>query len=421
MFKVEGHKTLIKDLHKIANNKLVLYNDGEYDIIYTGTNSFGNRILSCIMFDDDEEGFLRFINAIITEIQFEEFMNKKISLLNILQTNDSFFVVDYDYGLREISCNLVNLSEIPKEFHPLENSFCPDFLFEPSFNYSVSMQGGLADEHKISTKSLISISSSFNDFLKSSTEFINELDFERIVYVEALKAGSFKINFKVEVSEPIQTSLLDFPKEEINIFLNNYFSYVFNQLPNEAVDIFQSEEVNSDGFKALENELKVLYDKKGITPEAGVEHKLIDLINYSINGLKSIEYNDDFENLQFNNIAENGDEIPFASINDELVFTIDERLFNLDEFKAEDIILIDEKPKSYIFQVFQFNTDTGNGKAYFTEPDGSVHKISVYARGRENYQNTSLTQSLHERQPYDFSGVGKYVNSNLKSITINFD
>jgi len=420
MFKVEGHKTLIKDLHKIVNNKLVLYNDGEYDIIYTGTNSFGNRILCCIMFDDDD-GFLRFINALITEIQFEEFMNKKISLLNILQTNDSFFIVDYDYALRELSCNLVNLSEIPNEFHPLDNSFCPDILFEPSFNYSVSMQGGFADEHKISTKSLISVSSSFNEFLKSSTEFINELDFERVIYVEALKAGSFKINFKIEVSEPIQTSLLDFPKEEINTFLNNYFSYVFNKLPNEDVDIFHNDDVNSKEFKTLENELKELYDKKGITPEAGVEHKLIDLINYSINGLKDIEYSDDFENIQFNNISDNGVEIPFASINDELVFTIDERLFNLDDFKAEDIILVDENPKKYTFQVFQFNTDTGNGKAYFTESNGGIHKISIYARGRENYQNTTLTQSLHERHPYDFSGVGKYVNSNLKTITLNLD
>lgn len=421
MFKIEGHKTLIKDLHKIVNNKLVLYNDGEYDIIYTGTNSFGNRILCCIMFDDDDEGFLRFINALITEIQYEEFINKKLSLLNILQTNDSFFIVDYDYGLRELTSNLVNLDEIPKEFHPLENSFCPDIIFEPSFNYSVSMQGGLADEHKISTKSLISVSSSFNDFLKSSTEFIKELDFERVVYVEALKTGSFRINFKIEVSEPIQTSLLDFPKEEINLFLNNYFNYVLNQLPNENVDIFQKDDVDSEKFKTLENELKELYDKKGITPEAGVEHKLIDLINYSINGLKNIEYNDDFENIQFINISDKGDEIPFASINDELVFTIDERLFNLDEFKADDIILIDEKPKNYTFQVFQFNTDTGNGKAYFKEPNDSIHKISVYARGRENYQNTTLTQSLHERLPFDFSGVGKYVNSNLKSITINLD
>lgn len=421
MFKIEGHKTLIKDLHKIVNNKLVLYNDGEYDIIYTGTNSFGNRILCCIMLEDDDDGFLRFINALITEIQYEEFMNKKLSLLSILKTNDSFFIVDYDYGLRELSSNLVSLDEIPTEFHPLENSFCPDIIFEPSFNYSVSMQGGLADEHKISTKSLISVSSSFNDFLKSSTEFINELDFERVVYVEALRTGSFKINFKVEVSEPIQTSLLDFPKEEINLFLNNYFNYVFNQLPNENVDIFQKDIVDSEKFKTLENELKGLYDKKGIAPDAGVEHKLIDLINYSINGLKNIEYNDDFENIQFINISDKGDEIPFASINDELVFTIDERLFNLEEFKAEDIILVDEKPKNYTFQVFQFNTDTGNGKAYFKEPNDSIHKISVYAKGRENYQNTTLTQSLHERLPFDFSGVGKYVNNNLKSITINLD
>lgn len=421
MFQINGHKALIKDLHKIVSNRFVLFNDGENDILYTGTNPYGNRLLCCIMFDDDESEFLRYSNILVTETQYSDFLNKAISLKQIFDTNGSFIAVDYDYALTELDYNVVGISEIPDGFLPLENSFCPDFIYEPSFNYSVSMQGGTADEHKVPVKALNSVSSSFSGFLQSATQFITELDLGREIFVEALQAGSFRVNFKIEISEPQQINAWELPNEEINIFLNNYFGYVFNNLPNEEVNVFQNEIVESETFKTLEGQLQQLYEAKGATPADGVEHKLIDLINYSVENLKSIEYNNGFEKLQFLNLTTDGHEVPFATFNNDLISAIDDRLFDVSEFNAEDVITIDNQSTNYSLQMFQFNINTGNGKAYYVQPDGGIIKISVYARGRDNYKHTSFTKSMDENLSYDFNGVGLYKNGILKNITVNLE
>lgn len=421
MFDISGHKTMIKDLHNVVNNKFVLFNDGENDLIYTGTNPYGNRVLCCIMFDDDEREFLRYSHILTTEVQYNNFINKKISLLEILKENQSFFIVDFNYALKEIDFNIVSIDDIPTDFLPLESSYCPDFIFNPTFNYSVSMQGGIADEHKTTSKSLNSISTSFTEFLKASTEFINDLDLGREVYINALATGSFKVNFNIEIKEPEQISIMELPSSEINQFLNNYFGYVFNNLPSENENIFQTPEVESESFKVLEHELQQLYDKKSATPQDGVEHKLIDLINYSINNLKDIDYSEGFERLSFMNISTEGDYIPFAMIDNNLISSIQQRLFDTSEFIESNVINKDENQVEYTFQVYQFNIDTGNGRAYYTNPGGSVIKIAVHAKGRNNYQNTGFTKSMDENKPYKFKGIGIYVNSVLKNITINLD
>lgn len=418
MFEVKGHKTIIKDLHNIVNNKLILFNDGDNDLIYTGTNPYGNRVLCCIMFDDDDNEFLRYFHILTTEIQYTDFINKKVSLLNILKDNQSFFVVDFNYSLNELSSNLVSIDDIPNEFLPLEDSYCPDFIYNPTFQYSISMQGGIADDHKSTSKGLNSLSTSFTDFFRSSTDFLKDLELNSDIFISALAPGSFKINFKIEITEPSQLSIMELPKNEINHFLNNYFNYVFNNLPIESEDVFHTEVVLSEPFKKLEQELKQLYDKKGATPQSGVEHKLIDLINYSVNNLKNIDYSQGFDRLSFINQSNEGDEITFASIDNNLISTIEKRLFDTTEYIESDVIILDEKPIEYTFQVFQFNTDTGNGKAYFTNQDGQITKIAIYAKGKVNYQNTGFTKSMDDSKPCKYKGIGKYVNSKLKNITI---
>ena len=178
MFKIEKHKTLIKGFHKIVSNKVVLFNDGDNDVLFTGTNLYRNRLLCCIMFEDDEVGFLRYLHVLTTQKQYSEFINKKISFRHILEVNESAFLVDVDYNMNEIDTNVVSIDEIPNDFLPLPNSFCPEFIFEPSFSYSLSMVVGLADVHKTKASELSNVSTHFSDFLKSSTTFLNDLDFE---------------------------------------------------------------------------------------------------------------------------------------------------------------------------------------------------------------------------------------------------
>jgi hypothetical protein len=417
MFKVEKHKTLIKDFHKIVNNKVVLFNDGDNDVIFTGTNLYANRLLCCIMFEDDEVGFLRYLHVLTTEEQYTEFINKKISFRNILEINESAFLVDVDYNMNEIDANIVSINEIPNDFLPLANSFCPEFIFEPSFSYSLSMIGGLADLHKTKAHELSNVSTHFSDFLKSSTTFLNDLDFENNIYVEALEAGSFKINFKIEYTEPQQIGLLNVSKESINDFINNYFKYFFNQLPEENKDIFKSEIVNSEKFKELEEELEKIYEEKSVLPQGGVEQKLIDLLNYSSKELEKIEYNGSFNSLKFQNLTNTGAEIPFGIIDNDFILSVKDKMFDISNFESKPIITFDEIPKNYKIQIYLFSIESGKGNAYYTDENDIITKIIIHATGKSNYDNTIFTRGMDNGKPFEVKGIAKKVDGKLKQIT----
>lgn len=418
MFKIEKHITLVKDFHKIVFNRLVLFNDGDNDLIFTGTNQYSNRLLCCIMFEDDEEGYIRYIHVLVSEEQYSRFINKKITFRNILDTNKSLFLVDVDYSMNEIDNNLVTIDEIPESYKPLENSYCPDFIYDTTFEYSLSMIGGLADLHKTKANELSNVSTRFSDFLESSTSFLNDFNLGNKAYVYALQTGSFKINFKIEISEPQQSSIVDTPIKKINIFLNNFFKYFFNQLPDEKTDVFHNDVVDSEVFKELENQLKEIYDENCLLPVAGVEQKLIDLINYSAKQLEDIEFDGSFKSLKFENTTELGDSIPVGVFDNSFLDSIKVKLFNVNEYIAEDIIELDEKEKEYKVQIYSFSILTGNGSAFYINEIGEgVSKIAIHAKGRDNYEHTAFTKSMDEGIFVEIKGIGKRVNGKLKSIT----
>lgn len=420
MFKVNGHKAIVKDLHKIVDNKLVLFNDRSNDVLFTGTNIYTNRILACIMFEDDEDDFLRYYQVVTTEEQYVNFINRRLSLRKILEDNENFFLVDYSYSMEEIDYNVVSFHEVPNEFLPLENSLCPSFVQEPSFAYSLSMQGGLSDLHKTKSKDLSIVSNKFSDLLKSATNFLDDLDISRNIYIEGLEAGSFKINFKVEIDSPDQLGLINIPTEQINNFLNEYFNYFFNDLPEEDENIFREAIVSSDKFKDLEQKLELLYADNFVVPQAGVEQKLIDLINYSVDSIKEIEYNESFNSLKFENITASGQAIPFAIINEDFIPSIENIVYNVDQFNARDIIEVDQHPQNYNVRVYDFSTISGKGSGFFYQPDGQTWKIIIHATGKDNYENTIFTKSMDEGQPYIFRGIGTRKNGKLKKVVYTY-
>ena len=92
-------------------------------------------------------------------------------------------------------------------------------------------------------------------------------------------------------------------------------------------------------------------------------------------------------------------------------------MFDVSEFESEPIKRIDDSPKEYKFQVYQFNTNSGNGSAYFADKEGSISNIKVYARGKDDYKNTSFTKSMDEGKAMIFKGIGEYKDEKLIKVT----
>jgi len=421
MFELKGHKVIIKNLHVIENNRLVLFSDGDNDILYTGSNRYGNRILGSIVFEDDDSGFLRYIHVILTDDEYYEFLNKKKSLLKILEDVESFFLVDFNYNGKEINHSLVTINDMPLNFRPLSNSLCPDFITEPSLTYSASLKGNFADLHKAFPEDVNLVNTTFTEILLNATSFINELEVGRQVFVEALQVGSFRINFKIELNESNQSSLFSASTSKIKLFIQDYFRYVFNTLPDEEVNIFKKSEVTSENFKILEDKLADLYrDKNIVIASEGIEQKIIDLISFSVKSLKDIDYTKSFNRIEFLNISKAGEDIPVGLLDEKYIQSVEDKLFKPESFEKEDLIEIDDLPREYRIQVYSFNIQTGNGSANLILTEEKLDKISLHARGKDNYQNTLFTKSMDEGVIVDVSGIAKKVNGRVKELMIQF-
>lgn len=421
MFELKGHKAIIKNLHLIENNKLVLFSDGDNDILYTGTNRYGNRILGSIVLEDDDSNFLRYIHVILTDEEYYQFLNRKRTLLGILEDIENFFIVDFNYDGTEINHALVRLDDIPPKFRPLEKSYCPDFIIEPSLTYSASLKGSFADQHKAYPEDLNSVNTKFSEVLLNATSFINELEIGRQVFVEALQVGSFRINFRIELNESNQTSLFSTSTNKVRQFIQSYFKYIFNSLPDEEVDVFKREEVTSERFKLLENQLLDLYHEKNIVLSTeGVEQKIIDLIGHSVKSLKDIDYTRSFTKIEFINISKTGEDIPVGLIDDKYVPSVERKFFPVESLEKPDVVEVDEFPKEYRIQVYSFNIQTGNGGANLILTEDKLDKISLHARGKVDYQHTVFTKSMDEGIIVTVNGIATKVNGRVKVLQVQF-
>ena len=54
MFELKNRQLYINGLFDISDNYCSLINDNAIDLLYTGTNKFGSKILGSILFEDDE-------------------------------------------------------------------------------------------------------------------------------------------------------------------------------------------------------------------------------------------------------------------------------------------------------------------------------------------------------------------------------
>lgn len=420
MFKIKGHKAILKGMHQVSANKLVLFADDDHDVLYTGSNIYGNRLLCSIVAEDDENEFVRYIHALITDEQYYAFLNKQVSLLKLITDVDHFFLVDFNYEGKETNHAVVSVGEIPPEYRPNRKSFCPDFIFEPSFNYAASLKGKEADLHKALPDDLNVINTSFSQFLEIATGFMDELKLKRTVYVEALKAGSFQINFKIELHNQTQTSLFEVSTGNVKSFLKDFTTYILNQLPKEDTNALKGETISSKPFKKLERELTKLFnDNNVVLPENGLEQKLLDLITYSVNPLKDITYHQSFDKIEFTNLLDDGNVMPIALVDDNYIPLIEQRVWKSEQEEKPDVETVDDFPKDYTIQVYQFNKESGKGSAYYDEDDAII-KVGVHALGKKDYAHTPLTKSLDNGKKVEISGYGKRINGKLTLITIRY-
>lgn len=416
MFNLENRQLHISGLYDIIANYCSLINDGENDLLYTGTNNFNSKILGSILFEDDEALYLRYVHSLVSDEMLHDFLNKKISLKDIIISSNSVFIVNKNYNSEIIDYALIPIQDFPDDYLPLENSFCPGFVKQNTFDYTFSLKGGLADLHKAEPLVMSDTNSKVFKLLGSATNFLNELDIYPKIYSEVALADSFELNFEIELSEKL--NLFSKPINDLKRFFYTFFNYVFDKLPNEPENVLKNEENATEELKSLYNQLEAVYNNRNIILAKDViEQRIINLITYSVDSIKDIEYKG-YNKIEVSNKLKNGDVLPVALIKTDYYESVANKIFKPEQEEKPDIILLDENSKTYKIQVYSLNKETGNGGAYYIANEG-VNKITLHLRGQNEYHGTVFTKSLDENISVDIQGIGKRVNNILKEITVN--
>jgi len=273
----------------------------------------------------------------------------------------------------------------------------------------------LADLHKADPLSISETNKKVFNLLDSATAFLNDLGISHNIYSEVALAGSYELNFSIELTEEI--NLFSKPNDDVNQFIADFLSYIFNVLPNEKDDVIKSEVIDSEKLIKVRNGLKSIYEKRqAFINDDSTEQKLIDLINYSVNSLKDLDYKG-FDKIEIKNRIDNQIKLPIAIIEESFYNIVVDKVYDVEGEKRDDIIIIDEEPRKYTIQMYSFNKESGKGSSYFNTEE-TINKVGIHLKGKTDYHNTIFTQSLDENIKIEVEGIGKWVNNILKLITI---
>lgn len=414
MFSIENKQLYINGLYDIINNYCSLINDGSNDLLYTGTNKFNSKILGSILYEDDEELYLRYIHSLVSDDILHKFLNREVSLREIITSSNSVFIVDKNYNNEIIDSSLIPIDDLPIDYLPLENSFCPRFVKQNTFDYTFSLKGELADLHKAEPLVMSDTNSKIFKLLSSSTNFLNELDICPKIYSEVALAGSFQLNFEILLNE--KPNLFTKPTDDFKRFFYTFLNYIFEKLPNESQSVLKKEGNVSSELKTLFNELKDIYSNRNIIlSNEVIEGKMIDIITDSIDAIKDIEYRG-YNKIEISNKLKTGEVLPVALIKTDYYDSVASKVSKPVEEENTNIIF-DEEPKTYKIQVYSLNKETGNGAAYYIFNE-SISKIVLHLRGKDDYHGTVYTKSLDENITITVEGIGKWMNNILKVLTI---
>ncbi|MBL0034454.1 MAG: hypothetical protein IPP26_01580 [Flavobacteriales bacterium] len=405
--------SLIPDVHQIVSGDLAIVNDGEYDVLYSGRNKYETRVLGAILKEDEEKGCMTYVHVLLKSGDYSSFLRGAVTLKSLYQNSQALFFVDKTYGGRFLGASIATWEDIPEDHRPLDNSFCPAFSYEPSFEFDVSMKDGRSEEHLVLPHETNEVNESFTRFIDASLSWTKRIGIKAIAYNEGLMAASFKIRFRVELPEMDQTSIAAVDITKVRNLLPSILKLAVSKGIRAEVMTKETIEHSSPEFQTIMSGVNEIFDEvHAMRPTVDEMRKVLA---QAVQPMQGLQFSDSFKRIEIDNLDTRGAAIPIGVVDEQYVAEANE--VPADPLKV-DITVKDETPRSYAIQVTNFNIENGNGKAYVGNDKKTLGKVSIYVRGRKSYDGTHFTQSMHEKDPFDIKGKAVRVNGRIKSISI---
>ena len=418
MFKINDTKTIITDYPIITENFQVLHFD-EVPILYCGNNRFGNRIIGSLVEDDDENSASRHFRIIVDAKTFYSFITQQVSYLDVLKDTNEIYVLDNSFEGRPINIYHLNINDIPTEYLPLPEAYCPEIIHRPNFYYLIRLIGKLASKNAAIPKVISKIQNTFAEILESTTNQLKNIGFEEAeVHQLPYEAGSFVLNFDVTLNK---VRGLFFNDKEVAGCLRNFLEYCMKYLPSEAQIIYGPNTNDAVRFAQLLALYEDTYKKTGVNLPDDFQKKVKNDIQKIAEAIVEMSegVGDHFSEMEILNEKTGHNVIGFVDsaykkIIESTVQSIQEKTSNLEK----DIDL-----KSYKVYIYHLNVKTRSGNAYiyndFEKTNMSQPKIKI--SGDEPLEGTKYTKSLYAMEWIEVRGKTIKVDGKFRSLEIEFD
>lgn len=418
---IPNNDTIKTDIISIVDNYKVLHYD-ELPILYIGTNKFGNKIIGSLLEEDDDNKYFYKLHTILSNKEYFDFVSKKISYLDLLRNSKSICLVIETYSFEVVKAYDYEFNKIPKDYLPLENSFCPSINSNNSLSYSISLKGKLADMNKAIANEVSKIQNVFTEFIEDRIKVLKGFDAKPQALLEPYTPGSFKINFDLEIKHQSKKPQLFFQLANFDEYINQYINYLGTEFYNDK-SYFINGESPSKSLKELENILVKLYDKTQIKKPKDINQFLKKDIKKSISTFEEIteEVGDNFISAEIINI--NTDfEKPLAFIDKNFSEQFQSVVEDI-EISTTKELFEDNDYNDYNIYIYHLNTDNRTGNAFIKSfnKDDEMSKPKIKIEGDESLETTKYTESIYLNKWITVKAKAKRIGEKYKYLTIKFE
>lgn len=400
-------------LFLIESNYLELLSDDD-PILYSGTSKLGNRIIGVIIEDNYKDKILKYFHLVVENNLYTGFLNGSISLREVFEITEVLYVVDFNYDKTLIGAYSIRVKNIPVEYLPLEDTYCPSYILPSTLTFSSSLQGGKADEHIADPNDANEFFAFTASAIRNSLSSLTNLDYTIEPYYGVLKQGSYKLDFNFVLKEKTfssnQMSLMDGDNFEATLshYISAYFDTVFNKLPSnhKETKIEETEEFNN-----LSEALSIVYQSKYLS----ITDKTIETLKTSmINLIKQSEeiskkFGKGFNQIEFGVYDDNHLTQPIAMV--------DSSFFeNVSKYIPEVKLDEGEPLTKFSIRVYDLNIETLHCKAYVAYKDKKgvekLDKVTI-KHNLKQLEHSVYSKSLNEGCLITIEGKGQY-NKDLR-------
>ena len=408
----------------IVDNYRALHYEDEDPILFVGTNHFGSWIIGSSVEEDDSKAAEIFFHVPVTYSSYSSFLNGKKSYREIIESADSLFVIEkpYNQSLRTIRY-LITPEQVPSEYLPLEDSFCPPQQTESSFLYVAQLRGGTADRQSVHPSDLSSIQSRIGKIIERVyVPFGNSLG-SVVAEMRPATSGSFELNYEVRVDPPTQGSLFPDSQNQFNELAQAFIRFCLNDLPEylpsiseQAERIDRTSDVDPEPVKQLLEKFYDLYQKKDC------RQKLFELLCGTSGHLRMIaeSVGTSFKVVGIANRIRAAD----GSKTDNTLGVIDDT-FQHQIVEAEQLaesrihsVVKDTDPKEYKIMIYHLNTNSRAGNALIVDNGVWSRPRIKIDDGIGQLTESPYTLSLHKEENIRVKGIARRVDGKFKEIKI---